>query len=90
MALRRAIAWPEGGLYVLVQIGGCCAGAVLAHAMFELPLFQTSTHARTGAAQWLAEKVRSRCSQAVERDRAGETRARFPRLRFGTGSVGRG
>jgi glycerol uptake facilitator-like aquaporin len=40
-----------------VQIAGCCAGAILAHAMFDLPLIQSSLHARTGAAQWLAEFV---------------------------------
>jgi len=30
---------------------------VLAHAMFGLPMVQTSTHVRAGAAQWLAEFV---------------------------------
>ena len=49
---------PSGAAgYVLVQILGCCAGAWLAHAMFELPLLQTSLHVRTGAAQWLSEIV---------------------------------
>ena len=43
--------------YIVVQIVGCCAGAVLANAMFELPLVQPSMHARTGPAQWLAEVV---------------------------------
>jgi glycerol uptake facilitator-like aquaporin len=43
--------------YVLAQIVGCCAGALLANAMFELPLLQASTHVRTGAAQWLSEIV---------------------------------
>ena len=32
-------------------------GAVLAHAMFELPLIQSSLHMRAGPAQWLAEAV---------------------------------
>jgi glycerol uptake facilitator-like aquaporin len=32
-------------------------GAVLAHAMFELPLVQASTHIRSGTAQWIAEIV---------------------------------
>jgi glycerol uptake facilitator-like aquaporin len=41
----------------VIQIAGCCAGAILAHAMFELPLIQTSLHARTGLAQWLSEIV---------------------------------
>jgi glycerol uptake facilitator-like aquaporin len=42
---------------VLIQILGCCAGAILAHAMFSLPLIQSSLHERTGVAQWLAEFV---------------------------------
>jgi glycerol uptake facilitator-like aquaporin len=41
--------------YVLAQFVGCCAGAVLANAMFELPLVQAATQVRTGAAQWLGE-----------------------------------
>lgn len=56
-ALRSAIRWREAGTYALVQVIGCCLGAVLAHAMFELPLLQSSTHARTGLSQWLAEAV---------------------------------
>jgi glycerol uptake facilitator-like aquaporin len=51
LAPRHAIA------YVTAQILGCCAGAILANAMFELPLVQYSTHARTGAAQWLSEII---------------------------------
>jgi glycerol uptake facilitator-like aquaporin len=43
--------------YVCVQIIGCCVGAFLAHAMFELPLIEASTHPRSGAAQWLSEAV---------------------------------
>lgn len=43
--------------YLGAQIAGCCAGAVLANAMFELPLIQASTHVRTGGAQWLSEFV---------------------------------
>jgi glycerol uptake facilitator-like aquaporin len=56
-ALRRVITWPEAGAYTLVQVAGCCAGAVLAHAMFALPLIQSSLHARTGFSQWLGEFV---------------------------------
>jgi len=56
-ALRGVIAWPEAGAYTLVQIASCCAGAVLAHAMFALPLIQSSLHARTGFPQWLGELV---------------------------------
>ena len=43
--------------YIAVQIAGCCAGAVLANAMFELPLIEASTHVRTGFSQWLSEGV---------------------------------
>ena len=57
MALKGRMPWPETAAYTVVQILGCCAGALLAHAMFELPLIQTSTHIRTGPAQWLAEFV---------------------------------
>src|SRR6185503_9908471 len=56
-ALRRVSPWHEAGAYALVQIIGCCAGALLAHAMFELPLIQSSQHVRTGASQWVAEGV---------------------------------
>jgi glycerol uptake facilitator-like aquaporin len=57
MALRGSLSWREAGAYAVVQVVGCCAGAILAHAMFALPLLQTSLHARTGIAQWLAEAV---------------------------------
>ncbi|MGH8178707.1 MAG: aquaporin [Steroidobacter sp.] len=43
--------------YAVAQVAGCCAGAILANAMFELPLVQASNHARSGAAQWLSEMV---------------------------------
>jgi glycerol uptake facilitator-like aquaporin len=56
-ALRRALTWREASLYAVIQVVGCCAGAFLAHAMFELPLLQSSLHVRTGVAQWLAEAV---------------------------------
>lgn len=57
MALRRELRWRDAGAYALTQTLGCCSGAVLAHAMFSLPLLQTSLHVRTGPGQWLAEAV---------------------------------
>jgi glycerol uptake facilitator-like aquaporin len=57
MALRRALSWRDAGAYAVVQTVGCWLGAVLAHAMFALPLLQTSLHVRTGPGQWLAEAV---------------------------------
>jgi glycerol uptake facilitator-like aquaporin len=56
-ALRGRLAWPDAGAYAVLQVAGCCAGALLAHGMFELPLWQLSQHMRTGPAQWLAEAV---------------------------------
>jgi glycerol uptake facilitator-like aquaporin len=56
-ALRGKLSRSDLLLYSLAQIAGCCAGALLAHVMFELPISQASTHVRTGAAQWLAESV---------------------------------
>jgi glycerol uptake facilitator-like aquaporin len=55
--LRGKLAWSDAAAYSIVQILGCCAGALLAHAMFESPLWQLSVHIRTGPAQWLAEFV---------------------------------
>ncbi len=56
-ALRGKLSWTDAALYTLTQVVGCCIGALLAHAMFELPLWQASAHIRTGPAQWLAEAV---------------------------------
>jgi glycerol uptake facilitator-like aquaporin len=56
-ALRGAMPWRESGAYAVIQVVGCCAGAILAHAMFSLPLIQSSVHERTGIAQWLAEYI---------------------------------
>jgi glycerol uptake facilitator-like aquaporin len=57
LALRGALPWGEACGYAAIQITGCCAGALLAHAMFELPLIQFALHTRTGLGQWLAEFV---------------------------------
>lgn len=43
--------------YISVQMISAIAGVLLAHAMFDLPLLQPGTHARTGMAQWLSEAV---------------------------------
>jgi glycerol uptake facilitator-like aquaporin len=56
-AIRGVLPLREAAAYALIQIVGCCAGAMLAHAMFSLPLIQSSVHARTGPAQWLGEFV---------------------------------
>jgi glycerol uptake facilitator-like aquaporin len=56
-ALRGKLLWSDALNYTIAQVLGCCAGALLAHAMFELPIWQHSAHIRTGPAQWLAEGV---------------------------------
>lgn len=56
-ALRGELPTRDLGAYVLAQAAGGIAGAILAHAMFALPLVQASTTARTGEAQWLSEAV---------------------------------
>jgi glycerol uptake facilitator-like aquaporin len=56
-AMRREIDGGTAGAYVIAQIAGAIPGAVIAHAMFELPLVQVSTTVRTGGAQWFAEIV---------------------------------
>ena len=56
-AVRGVLPWPDAGAYALVQVLGCCLGAMLAHAMFELPLLESSTHVRAGPAQGLSECV---------------------------------
>ena len=56
-AIRGKLTVHQAIAYVIVQIAGCCLGALLAHAMFDLPLIQASLHLRTGSAQWLSEAV---------------------------------
>jgi glycerol uptake facilitator-like aquaporin len=56
-AIRGKLTVHQAIAYIIVQVCGCCLGALLAHAMFDLPLLQSSLHARTGMAQWLAEFV---------------------------------
>ncbi|MGL5361294.1 MAG: aquaporin [Bosea sp. (in: a-proteobacteria)] len=43
--------------YVAAQVAGGAVGAVLAHAMFDLALFQLATTVRTGTGQFIAEIV---------------------------------
>ena len=44
-------------LFIVVQLLGAVGGAWLAHAMFDLPILQTSSKIREGWGQWLAEAV---------------------------------
>ena len=56
-AARRELRIDRLVSYVLAQVGGAIAGTLLAHAMFAVPLLQTSTQVRAGPAQWLSEVV---------------------------------
>ena len=44
-------------LFIAFQLLGAVLGAWLVHAMFDLPLLQTSAKLRTGSGQWMAEAV---------------------------------
>jgi glycerol uptake facilitator-like aquaporin len=56
-ALRREMSASVALVYAAVQVAGGVVGTLLAHAMFELPIWQTSATVRSGGAQWLAEAV---------------------------------
>ena len=57
LAVRKQL--PAGLLvpYVLAQLFGAMLGAWLAHAMFDVALFQWSSKVRSGTGQWIAEGV---------------------------------
>lgn len=55
--LRGKLSLSATAAYMLAQVIGCCLGAVLAHAMFELPLVQAATHTRAGFGQLLSETI---------------------------------
>lgn len=45
----------DTGLYVVAQVVGACAGAMVANLMFELPVVNLSTTERSSPALWLSE-----------------------------------
>ena len=55
--IRKDLPTSEFIPYIAAQILGGLAGMLAAHLMFEETLFQISTTARTGGAQWFAEVV---------------------------------
>jgi glycerol uptake facilitator-like aquaporin len=57
MALQGQISWRELACYVPTQIAAMITGTLLAHAMFELPLLQTSLKARSSVGEGIAECV---------------------------------
>jgi glycerol uptake facilitator-like aquaporin len=57
MAARRELAWRDVVPYILAQVTGGLLGVWVTHYMFELPIFMTSSHARTGGPQWASEVI---------------------------------
>jgi glycerol uptake facilitator-like aquaporin len=57
MATRRQLAWRDMLPYIIVQISFGVLGAWAAHLMFDVPILQISTHARTGIGQWTGEAI---------------------------------
>lgn len=55
--LRREIDRDAALSYIVAQILGGIVGTLVAHAMFDLPLIELSTTARSGPGQWIAEAV---------------------------------
>jgi glycerol uptake facilitator-like aquaporin len=56
-ALRGDLRWSDFSTYVTVQVAAGIIGVLLAHAMFDLPLWQVSTKFRAGFSQQLSEFV---------------------------------
>lgn len=57
MCLRGEGSRSELAARIAVQLIAGIAGVWIAHAMFDLPVLQFSTHVRTGTGQWLGEFV---------------------------------
>ncbi len=55
--IRKEISARDGMFFVAAQIAGGIIGVFIAHLMFENPLIDPSTHARTGVSQWISEFV---------------------------------
>lgn len=56
-AMRGGLPWREVPAYWSAQVVGALAGVAVANAMFGLPAFFISHHARGGPGQWLGEFV---------------------------------
>lgn len=57
LAVRGRFPWGRVPIYVVVQIIGAVLGVWLAHAMFDLPVWQWGVKMRAGGAQFLSEIV---------------------------------
>ena len=57
MAARGELPWRDVAPYLAAQLAGGLLGALTAHLMFDLPIWQYSLKARTGVGQWTGEAV---------------------------------
>ena len=57
--LRGDLTKSDFVIYTIAQILGGIVGVIVAHAMFHVPLIETSEKIRTGLPQWFAESVAS-------------------------------
>lgn len=57
LALRKKLSWTDTAWYLLSQVVGAAAGAVLANLMFEAQVIGLSTNNRLSSAQWLSEGI---------------------------------
>jgi glycerol uptake facilitator-like aquaporin len=49
--------WRGAPAHLIAQTVGAIAGVWLAHGMFDLPILELGTHARSGIGQWIGEIV---------------------------------
>jgi glycerol uptake facilitator-like aquaporin len=56
-ASQGGLRWKDVLPYVVAQVVGAFAGVVIAHVMFEEPVFSASTHVRAGSGQLVSEFV---------------------------------
>jgi glycerol uptake facilitator-like aquaporin len=56
-ALRGELPWRDFVGYLGAQLLGAIVGVWAAHLMFALPVWQISTHVRSGPSQWFSEGV---------------------------------
>ena len=57
MAARGGLTWSEAAAYVAAQLAGGLIAVAAVHLMFDLPILQYSTKARSGIGQWTGEFV---------------------------------
>jgi glycerol uptake facilitator-like aquaporin len=56
-AVFGGLSWQDATGYLVAQVSGCCAGAVVANLMFSRAAISLSTHHRASGAHFLSEVV---------------------------------